>query len=148
MDCGSKDPLYPIQADIFYPEVAQGAYGSVSKSWMKDRTLVCSLGPAGSRFREELNPNVDINLESLLVGRFKEDIRFSKDQKGKAMTNIVISNVKDRNCQEIYVEPSGPRKNQSTIFEVATVTPHVGPLGKVEYYKVILRRSENQAVDV
>ena len=148
MDCGSKDPLYPIQADIFYTEVAQGAYGSVSKSWMKDRTLVCSLGPAGSRFKEELNPNVDINLESLLVGRFKEDIRFSRDQKGKAMTNIVISNVKDRNCQEVYIEPSGPRKNQSTIFEVATVTPHIGALGKVEYYKVILRRSENQAVDV
>jgi hypothetical protein len=148
MDCGSKDPLYPIQADIFYPEVSQGAYGSVSKSWMKDRTLVCSLGPAGSRFREGLTPNIDITLESLLVGRFKEDIRFSKDQKGKAMTNIVISNVKDRNCREIYVEPSGPRKNQSTIFEVATVTPHIGPLGKVEYYKVILRRSENQAVDV
>jgi hypothetical protein len=148
MDCGSKDPIYPMQADIFYPEVSQGAYGNVSKAWMKDRTLVCSLGPAGSRFREELTPNVDISIESLLVGRFKEDIRFSKDDRGKAMTNIVISNVKGRNCEEIYVEPAGPRKNQSTIFEVATVTPHVGPFGKVEYYRVILRRSENQSVEI
>lgn len=148
MNCGSKDPLYPMQADIFYPEVSQGAYGNVSKDWMKDRTIVCSLGPAGSRFKEELTPNVDISMESLLVGRFKEDIRFSKDDRGKAMTNIVISNVKDRNCEELYVEPTGPRKNQSTIFEVATVTPHVGPFGSVEYYRVILRRSENQAVDV
>ena len=40
MNCGSKDPLYPMQADIFYPEVTQGAYGNVSKEWMKDRTLV------------------------------------------------------------------------------------------------------------
>lgn len=148
MNCGSKDPLYPMQADIFYPEVSQSAYGNVSKSWNKDRTLICSLGPAGSKFKEELTPNVDISMESLLVGRFKEDVRFSKDDRGKAMTNIVISNVKDRNCQEIYVEPSGPRKNQSTIFEVATVTPHVGPFGSIEYYRVILRRSENQAVDV
>jgi len=148
MNCGSKDPLYPMQADIFYPEVSQGAYGNVSKDWMKDRTLVCSLGPAGSKFKEELTPNVDISMESLLVGRFKEDIRFSKDDRGKAMTNIVISNVKDRNCEELYVEPAGPRKNQSTIFEVATVTPHVGPFGSIEYYRVILRRSENQAVDV
>ena len=148
MDCGSKDPIYPMQADIFYPEVTQGAYGNVSKTWMKDRTLVCSLGPAGSRFREELTPNVDISIESLLVGRFKEDIRFSKDDRGKAMTNIVISNVKGRNCEEIYVEPAGPRKNQSTIFEVATMTPHVGPFGKVEYYRVILRRSENQSVEI
>ena len=148
MNCGSKDPLYPMQADIFYPEVSQGAYGNVSKDWMKDRTIVCSLGPAGSKFKEELTPNVDISLESLLVGRFKEDVRFSKDDRGKAMTNIIISNVKDRNCEELYVEPTGPRKNQSTIFEVATVTPHVGPFGSVEYYRVILRRSENQAVDV
>jgi len=148
MNCGSKDPLYPMQADIFYPEVSQGAYGNVSKSWNKDRTLVCSLGPAGSKFKEELTPNVDISMESLLVGRFKEDIRFSKDDRGKAITNIVISNVKDRSCQEVYVETAGPRLGESTIFEVATVTPHVGPFGSVEYYRVILRRSENQAVDV
>lgn len=148
MNCGSKDPLYPMQADIFYPEVSQGAYGNVSKSWNKDRTLVCSLGPAGSKFKEELTPNVDISMESLLVGRFKEDIRFSQDDRGKAITNIVISNVKDRSCQEVYVETAGPRMGESTIFEVATVTPHVGPFGSVEYYRVILRRSENQAVDV
>ena len=148
MNCGSKHPLYPMQADIFYPEVSQGAYGNVSKAWSKDRTLVCSLGPAGSRFKEELTPNVDISIESLLIGRFKEDIRFSKDSRGKAITNIVVSNVKDRNCQELYVETAGARTGESTIFEVATVTPHVGPFGKVEYYRVILRRSENQGVDV
>jgi hypothetical protein len=68
MDCGSKDPIYPMQADIFYPEVAQGAYGNVSKTWMKDRTLVCSLGPAGSRFREELTPNVDISIYRVFAG--------------------------------------------------------------------------------
>ena len=148
MDCGSKDPMYPLQADIFYPEVSQGAYGNVAKTWMKDRTLVCSLGPAGSRFKEELSPNVDISIESLVVGRFKEDIRYTGDDRGKAITNVVISNVKDRSCEELYVETAGVRKGQSTIFEVATVTPHVGPFGKVEYYRVILRRSENQGVDI
>jgi hypothetical protein len=148
MNCGSKDPLYPMQADIFYPEVTQGAYGNVSKEWQRDRTIVCSLGPAGSRFKEELTPNIDISIESLLIGRFKEDIRFSRDYNGKALTNIVISNIKDRNCQQLYMESAGVRKNQPTIFEVATVTPHVGPFGKVEYYRVILRRSENQGVEV
>lgn len=148
MNCGSKDPLYPMQADIFYPEVTQGAYGNVSKEWQRDRTIVCSLGPAGSRFKEELTPNIDISIESLLVGRFKEDIRFSRDYSGKALTNIVISNIKDRSCQQLYMESAGVRKNQPTIFEVATVTPHVGPFGKVEYYRVILRRSENQGVEV
>lgn len=148
MECGSNDPLFPMQADIFYPEVKQGVYGNVDKRWMKDRTLPCSLGPAGSRFKEEIDPNVDISRESVLIGRFKEDIRLTSDDRGKAITNIVISNVKDRNCNEIYVETSGSRKGQSTIFEISTVTPHVGPFGGVEYYRVILKRSENQGVDV
>lgn len=148
MDCGSNDPLFPMQADIYYPDVAQGAYGNVSKRWMKDRTLACSLGPAGSRFKEEVDPNVDLSLESVLIGRFKEDVRLSVDDRGRAITNIVISNVKDRNCNEIYLETAGVRKGQSTIFEVSTVTPHIGPFGGVEYYRVILKRSENQGVDV
>ena len=148
MNCGSNDPMFPMQADIFYPEIEQGAYGNVSKRWMKDRTLSCSLGPAGSRFKEEVDPNVDISLESTLIGRFKEDIRMSGDEVGKAITNVLISNVKDRNCNEIYTETAGARSGSSTIFEVATVTPHVGPFGGVEYYRVILKRSENQGIDV
>jgi hypothetical protein len=148
MNCGSNDPLFPMQADIFYPKVDQGAYGNVSKSWTLDRTLVCSLGPAGSRFSEEVIPNVDLSLESTLIGRFKEDIRMSSDDRGKSIVNIVVSNIKDRNCNEVYIETAGPRINKSTIFEVATVTPHIGPFGGVEYYRVILKRSENQGVDV
>lgn len=148
MDCGSKDVLYPLQADIYYPEVSQGAYGNVAKTWSKDRTLICNLAPAGSRFREQLTPNVDISMESMLIGRFKEDIRFTQDNRGKAMTNIVVSNIKDRNCNQVYVETAGSRKDQATIFEVATVTPQVGPFGTVEYYRVILNRSENQSVEI
>lgn len=148
MECGSKDALYPLQADIFYPEVSQGAYGNVTKVWQKDRTLVCSLGPAGSRFKEQLDPNVDISIENLLVGRFKEDIRLTQDDRGRAMTNIVVSNIKDINCNQVYVETAGTRNGEATIFEVATVTPHVGPFGTVEYYRVVLRRSENQGVDI
>lgn len=148
MDCGSRDPLYPLQADIFYPEVSQSAYGNAVKKWSRDTTVYCSLAPAGSKFKEGLTPNVDISMESLLIGRIKTDPRISVDEKLSAMTNVIISNIKNRNCQEIYVETSGTRKGQSTIFEIATVTPHVGPFGKVEYYRVILRRSENQGTEV
>ena len=148
MSCGSKDPLYPLQADIFYPEIQQTAYGAAKKNWGMDRTVFCSLGPAGSRFKEELSPNVDISLDSLLVGRIRYDVRFSSDEVGNAITNILITNIKDKNCEQIYLESSGTRKGKPTIFEIATVTPHVGPFGKVEYYKVIIRRSENQGAEV
>ena len=37
---------------------------------------------------------------------------------------------------------------KSTIFEVATNDPFVGPMGNVEYYKLVIRRSQNQAGDL
>jgi len=32
------------------------------------------------------------------------------------------------------------------LYEVATVEPFIGPLGGIEYYKILLRRAENQTV--
>jgi hypothetical protein len=147
--CGEKsDFIFPMEADIFYPIVDQGAYGNVKKTWMLDRTVGCSVGPAGSANKEEIKPNVNITQSSLLIGRVREDIRISDREDSNAITNIIITNIRDKNCNPIYVETSGPRKGKSTIFEIATNEPFTGPFGNVDYFKLILRRSENQAVDI
>jgi hypothetical protein len=65
-----------------------------------------------------------------------------------SITNVIVTNIRDQNGSEIYLETSGPRSGKSTIFEIATQDPFVGPFGSTEYYKLIIRRSENQAVDV
>jgi hypothetical protein len=64
------------------------------------------------------------------------------------VTNVIVSNIKDKHGGPIYMETSGPRSGKSTIFEIATLEPHVGPFGDLDFYKLILRRSENQAVNV
>lgn len=140
--------MFPMQADVFYPMVEQGAYGNVSKIWSLDKTVVCSFTPSGTAYKEEIKPNVDITQDSILLGRVKKDLRISSKEEGLSITNVVVSNIRDQNCNEIYVETSGPRAGRSTIFEIATQQPFVGPFGNVEYYNVTLRRSENQAVDV
>ena len=146
--CETPDFTFPMQADIFYPSVEQGAYGNIKKQWMHDRTIVCLLAPAGSAFKEEVTPNVNITKEAVLLGRLKTDIRISSKDARNSITNIIVSNIKDRNCNPIYMETSGPRSGKSTIFEVATLEPFTGPFGNVEYYKIVLRRSENQATDI
>jgi hypothetical protein len=83
-----------------------------------------------------------------MLGRVKSDIRFSSTENKNSITNIIVTNIKDRNLNEVYLETSGPRAGKSTLFEVATVEPFVGPFGSPEYYKVVVRRSENQAVDL
>ncbi len=146
--CESTSFTFPLLADIFYPIVEQTSLGSIKKQWIHDKSLSCSLSTAGSAFGEDVKPNVNITKEVLLLGRFRSDIRISSSDSRNAITNILITNIRDVNGNEIYVETSGPRSGKSTLFEVATNEPFVNPFGSVEYYKVVLRRSENQGTDV
>jgi hypothetical protein len=149
MACGDKtDFMFPMEADIYYPIVEQGALGNVKKTWVLDRTIACSLTPAGTANRQEIKPNVNITQDGVLLGRLKEDIRFSSRDAANAITNVIVTNIRDKNCNPLHIETAGPRAGKSTIFELATNEPFTGPFGNVEYFKVVIRRSENQAVDV
>jgi hypothetical protein len=135
-------------ADVYYPIVDQGAYGNVKKTWIHDKTIACNFNSAGTAWKEDVKPNANITQDSVMLGRVRSDIRFSSTDNQNSITNIIVTNIKDKHLNEIYVETSGPRAGKSTIFEVATVEPFVGPFGSVEYYKVVVRRSENQAADL
>jgi hypothetical protein len=148
MICETTDFIFPMLADIYHPIVDQAAYGSVKKSWVLDRTIACNFSAAGTASKEEIVPNLDIKQDSLLLGRIKTDIRFSLRDDANAITNVVITNIRSSTGTPIYIETSGARKGKSTIFEVATQQPFMDPFGGVEYYKLIIRRSENQAVDL
>jgi hypothetical protein len=132
-------------ADIYYPIVEQGAFGNVEKQWILDKTIACSLTPAGTAFKEDVKPNVAIVQDGLLIGRSKTDLRVSSQKANNAITNVIVSNIRDKNSRPIYLETAGPRSGKSTIFEIATIEPHVGPFGDTDFFKLILRRSENQA---
>lgn len=146
--CETPDFTYPMCADVFYPIVEQQAYGNVKKQWILDKTVVGNFAFEGSALKEEVKPNVNIVQQSILVGRVKTDIRISSRESNNSLTNILVTNIRDRHGVQIYMETSGPRSGKSTIFEIATVEPFVGPFGKTEYYKLVLRRAENQASDV
>jgi hypothetical protein len=146
--CENTSFIFPMLADIYYPIVSQGPYGNVEKTWVHDKTIACNFNSAGTAWKEDIKPNVNITQDSIMLGRVKSDIRFSSTENQNSITNIIITNIKDRDLNEIYVETSGPRAGKSTLFEVATVEPFMGPFGSTEYYKVVVRRSENQAVDL
>jgi hypothetical protein len=137
-----------MEADIYHPIVEQGALGNVKKTWILDRSVACSFSSAGTAFKEDVKPNVNITQDGLLIGRIREDARVSSRDANNSITNVIITNIRDKNCNPIYLETSGPRAGKSTIFEIATNEPFVGPFGGVEYFKLIIRRSENQAADV
>ncbi len=148
MICESTDFMFPMQADVFYPLIQQGEYGSVSKQWMLDKVIVGNFTHAGAAMKEEVVPNVAVTRDVILVCRIKSDIRVSTREANNAITNILVTNIRNSTGTELYVETAGPRVDKSTLFEVATQEPHIGPFGDIEYYNLVLRRSENQGVDL
>jgi hypothetical protein len=82
------------------------------------------------------------------VGRLKADPRLSSRQEKNSITNVILTNIKDKQKNYLYNETAGVRSGRSTIFELASVEPFVGPFGSIEYYKVVIRRSENQAGNI
>lgn len=149
MNCDeTPDFVYPMLASIYYPIVEQGSYGNVKKQWVIDRVIAVNVNSQGSAMSEDVKPNVNITQDFVLVGRTKKDIRVSSKEAQTSITNVIVSNICDKNGNSIYNETAGPRSGKPTIFEIAGQEPFMGPFGNVEYYKIMLRRSENQAVDI
>lgn len=148
MDCSTTNFKFPMLADIYYPVVEQSAYGNITKTWTLDKTVAGSFTPAGSDIKEELVINVDLTQDSLLICRVRSDIRISSSEGSNSLTNILITNIRDSKGNVIYYETSGPRADQPTLFEVATQQPFVNAFGRTEHYRVVLKRSENQAENV
>jgi hypothetical protein len=149
MKCETTDFMFPMLADVFYPVVEQGAYGNVSKTWSLDRTVAGNFVTEGKGSnKEEVRTAQSVSYDTNLAGRVRSDLRMSSTGQPNAITNVVISNIRDSSGNEVYVETAGPRAGKSTIFEVATQKPFIGPFGSTDHYAIILRRSENQAVDI
>jgi hypothetical protein len=144
----TPDMYYPLLADVYYPIIEQDPYGAIKKQWVLDKTISCFFGPAGRKFKEDVMPKPDITIDNSMVGRTKNDITVSDRGSYNSLTNIVITNIRDTMGNPIYTESGGPRVGKSTLFEIATFNPILSPFGGLEFYKVVIRRSDNQALDL
>lgn len=148
MICETTDFTYPLLADIYYPIVETGAYGNLKKQWVLDKTVACFFNVAGSKFKQDVGTEANINIDNSIMGRVRNNPTQSSTDSLYSITNIIVTNIRGNDGKLIYEESAGPRSGNATLFEIATLNPITGPFGKVEYYKVVLRRSENQAVDL
>lgn len=148
MICESPDYMFPMQASVYYPIVEQGDFGAIKKHWVLDKMVACIFSSGGSAFKEEVKPNISITQHSILLGRTKSDLRISSRENKNPLTNILITDIKDSNGNIVYMETSGPRSGKGTLFEIATYEPFVGPFGQIDFYRLVIRRSENQAGDL
>lgn len=145
MQCETNDFIYPMKADIYYSIIKQNEYGQIQKDWVFDRTIVCNATPVGGSGKEDIKPEVFLQYEGKLIARSKSDIRISSTNDNNAITNVLVTNIRNSSDVPIYSETAGTRSGKPTIYEVATVEPFTGPFGDIEYYKLLWRRTENQS---
>lgn len=148
MICESPDYMFPMQCSVYYPIVEQSDFGAIKKHWILDKILACTFSSGGTAFKEEVKPNISITQHSIILGRTRSDLRISSRDTKNPLTNILITDIKDSNGNLVYMETSGERSGKGTLFEIATYEPFVGPFGSIDFYRLVIRRSENQAGDL
>jgi hypothetical protein len=144
--CPETDFMYPMKADIYYPVISQTDYGQATKKWILDRVIILNATPVGGAGQEDIKPEIFLQYENKLVSRIKEDPRMSTSNGSNAITNILVANIRNSQDVLIYKETAGVRAGRGTIYELGTVEPMTGPFGSIDYYKMLLRRAENQTV--
>jgi hypothetical protein len=133
-------------ADVYYPIITQGPFGEIKKEWVFDRTISCNATPIGGAGTEQIKPDMFLQYEDKLIVRSRADLRITSKLSQEATTNIIITNIRFSTGQLIYKETAGPRANRGTIYEIGTLEPFTGPFNSIEYYKMLWRRTESQAV--
>jgi len=144
--CPETDFMYPMKADIYYPVITQTDYGQATKKWVLDRVIILNATPVGGAGQEDIKPEIFLQYDNKLVSRVKEDPRISTSNGSNAITNILVANIRNAQEELIYKETAGVRAGRGTIYELGTVEPMTGPFGSIDYYKMLLRRAENQTV--
>lgn len=144
----TTDFMFPLTVDVYYPIVTQEGYGNIKRQWVFDRTVSCFFENPSRKSKEDLLPEPAIMLDNSIIGRVRSDITKSTRGTLNSLNNILLTNIRGKDGEIIYNESSGPRAGLSTVYEIATFNPNVSPFGSVDYYKLVLRRSDNQAVDL
>ena len=144
--CPETDAFYPMKVDIYYPIITQNSYGQPNKEWVYDRTVGCNATTVGGAGTEELKPEVFLQYKDKLIARSKIDLRISSNDASNAISNILVTNIRNAADELIYKETAGPRAGRGTIYEIGTLEPFINPFGSIEYYRMLWRRTENQAV--
>lgn len=146
-NCEQTDLYFPMLADVYYPIITQGQYNEVKKNWVFDKSIAINAMPYSRKGMGEITPQVFLQYKDILIARVRTDIRTSSNQSTEALTNILLTNIRSSSGQIIHKETAGPRAGKGTIYEIAGFDPHFAPYGDIDFYSMVIRRSENQAVE-
>lgn len=143
------DLIFPMRCDVYYATEQQDKYGKVEKIWSIDNSLPCSfytLNDMSNNDNFDFDDKKFYRLETMLVGRTKNDLRKASDGSYHPVSHILITNIRAACCNDelFFYETNGGYEAVPTIYEVKSIQPYIGPYNNIEYYKIQLERSDTQ----
>jgi hypothetical protein len=147
------DILFPMTAEVWYAQTTQQDYGNMSRTWVFDRTVNCSvISELSNRgFTGELRTKgQDLIYDSNAFFRTKEDLRKKSNGEYVPITAIAITNIKDPAGDYVWINGEkqilidGPR---STKYEVKTIVPTFNYDHTLRHFRLFISKSQIQKWD-
>ena len=139
-----KDIYYPMTAELYYADSKQNDIGVITKEWVYDRTIKCSIisQMSDKTLTSELKTNsgiIQYNSDMLL--RTDEDIQVKKNGTFFPITEILLTNIKDPTGKIVAKDI----RNKNAQYEVRTFVASYNAFHEVEFYRGFISRSVKQA---
>lgn len=135
---------FPLKADVYYATQTQNDFGEVNKEWSYDQNIRIELAMSTNYKDQQIQAEQFLFVQDMLNGRTLVDPRISSDGEMYAFTDVLLTNIQNDRGEHIYLETTGVREGKDTLYELAGTLPHNGPFGQVDYYKVVIKRSDAQ----
>ena len=147
------DLLFPMTAEIYYAQTSQQDYGNISKSWVFDRSVNCSMisDLSNKAFSGELRTKGgDFIYESNAFFRTPEDLR--KDSSGTyhPITAIAITNIKDPAGNDVWINGQNLTNSAGAIktkYELKTIIPTFDYNHNLRHFRIFISKSQIQRWD-
>ena len=124
--------------------VGQNEFGEAEKIWQRDRTeLESYFNVMGTVNLQDLKADTTFEYKKRLNGRFRfpSDPRVDFENNSHPISSILVTNIIDKNSgQQLHLDEN----SNPIIFDVMSVDPFINPFGKIEYYKILLERADDQ----
>jgi len=147
---GLQEILFPMTALVYYSTAIQTDYGNVSKTWVIDREVKCSMitDMADRSFRDELTTKgTDFLYNSNAYFRCPEDIRKDKNGRYHPITEISIAGAKDPNGEEVWINGQNLQLQSGAVsskYEIKTIVPTFDFNHNLRHWRIFITKSQNQ----
>jgi hypothetical protein len=144
LDCGF---LYSMQLTIAYSTLRQTELGKIEHNWeTNQQTLRGYANVMGTVDLKPLRAEREYLYKKQLNARTKVDPRIDAQGNYHPITEMLVLDI-TADGKSLWTHDQAELAGRPLLHDVLSVEPFVNPWNEIEYYKLLLTRSENQHLE-